>query len=265
MGRQLGAPLWPEWFGAHQIEQNIRSPLRWAALYQQVPLDDAGTWVHPDCIQYADESEIPKELNHVVAVDLALSAGKGDFTVFIVAGLDADRNLYIVDVVRHQYTPDNAVHVLFRLAREYELFDVLLDDDPATKVFASLFLELAKKQDGSFPTTMMPTRGKDKETRAAAIRGFFQQRRVFIKKAPWNTELHAELYGFPNAEHDDQVDCLSLIGRRMATMSAPTRRHEGPLLKEVISLDANGRFILNRTLDEMFDERRPRNSIRERL
>src|SRR5690606_4062182 len=91
-GREYGQELWPEWFGKHQIEQNIRNPLRWAALYQQVPLDDSGSWVPFDCIQYVPETEIPKDLNLVIAVDLALSAGKGDFTVFVVAGLDAERN-----------------------------------------------------------------------------------------------------------------------------------------------------------------------------
>jgi len=257
LGREFDQDLWPEWFGQHQIDQNIRNPLRWSALYQQVPLDDAGSWVDAEHIHYVDESEIPEELNKIIAMDLALSTGKGDFTVFVVAGLDAARNLYILDVLRRQYTPDNAVYALFGLYEQYEPSAVLIDDDPAAKVFHRLFLDIARKRDQPISFNPMPLRGKDKETRAAAVRGLFLQNGVFIKRGNWNSELQGEIHSFPNGEHDDQIDCLSLIGRRVPEMWAPRPKFASdvPALKQVVFQDNDGQLRIDKTLENLFDAR----------
>ena len=59
----------------------------------------------------------------------------------------------------------------------------------------------------------------DKLTRAAKISDQFAARSVFFpRNAPWLSGLKAELLGFPNVKHDDQVDsvtqALSWIGLR---------------------------------------------------
>ena len=65
----------------------------------------------------------------------------------------------------------------------------------------------------------MKTMGQQKEVRAAAFRGFARQGRVKMVKGDWNAALFAEIQLFPDGPNDDQVDCLSLAGRRMAVMS----------------------------------------------
>ena len=59
----------------------------------------------------------------------------------------------------------------------------------------------------------------DKLTRAAKISAQFEAGSVFFpKNAPWLGGLKAELLGFPNVRHDDQVDsvtqALLWIGQR---------------------------------------------------
>ena len=39
LGRELGEPLWPEWYTNRTIVEAQRDPLRWNSLYQQQPLD----------------------------------------------------------------------------------------------------------------------------------------------------------------------------------------------------------------------------------
>jgi predicted phage terminase large subunit-like protein len=268
LGREIGAPLWPQWFGQHQIEQNIRNPLRWSALFQQVPLDDSGSWVSGDHIQLVEPSKVPEKLNIVIAMDLALSTGRGDYTVFVVAGLDADRDLYIIDVERHRYTPDNAVKVLFRLCDEYQPSDVLIDDDPAAKVFFRLFLELARRRGVGVPMSPMPLRGQDKETRASAIRGMFLMRNVYITNAAWTSDLIGEIYDFPHGDHDDQIDCLGLIGRRVPQMSTPSLPSGQQLIRTIVFQD-DGKFFIQSNLNELFDDRekdiRAISALRRRL
>jgi len=87
LGREHHAPLWPEWFSQEQIDRNQRNPLLWSSQYQQVPLDESGSWVGQQNIRLVDETDIPTDLNIVIGVDIALSLGRGDYTVFVVAGL----------------------------------------------------------------------------------------------------------------------------------------------------------------------------------
>jgi predicted phage terminase large subunit-like protein len=50
----------------------------------------------------------------------------------------------------------------------------------------------------------------DKITRCSAISAQFEAGSVFFpKSAPWLDSLKAELLGFPNVKHDDQVDSIT--------------------------------------------------------
>ena len=50
----------------------------------------------------------------------------------------------------------------------------------------------------------------DKETRMSIQSGKFASGQVFFpNQAPWLADLEAELFAFPNARHDDQVDSIS--------------------------------------------------------
>lgn len=51
---------------------------------------------------------------------------------------------------------------------------------------------------------------QDKQTRLLAVTPMMEAGRVHLPKdAPWLAALENELYSFPTAKHDDQVDCIS--------------------------------------------------------
>ena len=220
MGRVQGEPLWPAWFGLHQIEQNIKDPLRWSALYQQRPLDETGAWVPLENIRVIDSA--PSRLNYVIGLDLALSVGKGDFTVMAVCGLDAERVLNVVDLQRHRCAPDETANRLIDLSVSFDHPPIVIDDDPAAKVFLRLVIELARQRNIPLNISPMPLRGRDKETRASALRGFFLQNRVALVNGVNREAAVRELLEFPNGSNDDVVDALGLVARRVAEMSTPT-------------------------------------------
>jgi phage terminase large subunit-like protein len=59
----------------------------------------------------------------------------------------------------------------------------------------------------------------DKATRAQAIRGRMAMGKVYFPKtAEWVSGLISEIMVFPAGKNDDQVDCLSLIGRLLDVM-----------------------------------------------
>ena len=56
----------------------------------------------------------------------------------------------------------------------------------------------------------------DKVTRARGITGWCESGRVFLPyEAPWVATFLSEICSFPRAEHDDQVDALTLLLKRL--------------------------------------------------
>ena len=80
-----------------------------------------------------------------------------------------------------------------------------------------------------------------------------------LVKGDWNAALLQEVEGFPDAApHDDQVDCLSLIGRHLGNMSpgeVPKAAIPPEPSKIGISQDEHGVMFITQTLDELFENR----------
>ena len=255
LGRADGDPLWPEYFGPAFIEEKQQNFLLWMTQFQQKPLDDSGAWITETELQYEDRA--PDRLNYVIGVDLALSVGRGDYTAIVVCGVDSERNIHIVEVQRERTTPDVVAERLFELTARYEPSEVFIDDDNASRVLTRMIYELGRGRRGpAVPFNTLPLAGKDKETRAAAIRGWFLQKRVYIVRAPWNATLCRELLEFPSSDHDDQVDALSLIGRRLVYLSAPHRDETAlrdPYEGFAFRPNPTGGWMTTATLDELWE------------
>jgi predicted phage terminase large subunit-like protein len=266
LGRSLGESLWPEYFSPAFIAEKQQNPLLWSTQFQQTPLDAEGSWIGADSIVYEDNP--PAEMHYVIAMDLALTVGRGDYTAIVVAGLDVDRRLHIVHVHRERTSPELTVQRIFDLCAKYQPMELLIDDDNASKVFTRLLFELARTRGQSPPPiNPQPMRGKDKETRAAAMRGLFLSDSVRLVLGGWNTALQRELTEFPASPNDDQVDALSLIGRRYPLLSSPTpppRINTDPYAGYMVRPGADGRLYTNATLDEMFEDNEGRHGRRAR-
>ena len=258
MGRDLDEPLWPDWFTQGQINDNINHPIRWPSLYQQVPVDAGGSWVDDQFIQFIDHKNLPKNLSYTIAVDLALSIGKGDYTVITVGAMDEDRNLYIVDCKRVQQETSKTLKSLSALFDQYHPRYALIDDDPAAKVFTESMREYARTTGNAVQMKPLPIRGNDKEFRAAPVRDLFMQMRVYIVQSGWTGAVIGEIMNFPpksKLEHDDIIDTLALLGRDMGMQSAPTpaQTEKQEVIRGAFQQTENGPRT-TQTLDEMWKD-----------
>jgi predicted phage terminase large subunit-like protein len=253
LGRELGDRLWPEWFSPRQVEENKRDTQRWMGMYQQIPMDEEGAWVGPDNIVMVEE--LPDELTLVVGVDIALTVGGGDYTTFNVCGISAERDIYIIDVIRKQCDINETAETFFALTATYpDITMFYIDDDNASKALSGMMIEKCKAKNEMINLYQMPTGGRDKETRAAPLRGLFMQRRVkILRNSVWNNALIAELMDFPSGDHDDQVDGLSLVGRQFIKIPSPTAALSKKPAIEFFLQEKNGQTMTTRTLDELHD------------
>ena len=109
------------------------------------------------------------------------------------------------------------------------------------------------------PLKELPTAGQDKQIRAGAIRGFARQGRVKLLRGDWNGALLDECinFGTGTARNDDQVDCLSLLGRHLAKMSPGTGEVVKPPPKPIlgaVTMHADGVMRLTSPFNEIWKD-----------
>jgi len=218
MGRQPGEALWPEWYDADRLEQirAVIGPRDWSALYQQDPQAEEGTFFLRDWVRYYDDP--PDGLRVYGASDYATKDGEGDYTVHGVCGVDAEDNLYVLDLWRQKATSDVWVEAFLDLV---DAWAPHLWGEEAGQIRASLdpYITTRIRERRSYVARKPYTSVADKRNRARAIQARMASGKVlFPRRAPWTPDLIAELLRFDAGTHDDQVDVMSLFGRMLDEM-----------------------------------------------
>jgi predicted phage terminase large subunit-like protein len=204
------------------VEDAKRDEFKWKTLYQQEPPSDTGSWVATEEIKFAPTPTYDTtEFAYYGLTDLALSVGKGDYTVHIMVAVSRTTgHCHAVDFYRQRVDPEASSRKLVELAEVYRPLEWLIDDDNASKVFMQLVATAARSSSVPVNWKPLPMRGQNKETRASALRGMFKRGMIYFDPSkPWTNIIVNELLQFPNALGagvDDCVDALSLLGRRLA-------------------------------------------------
>ena len=259
LGRLLGERLWPEWFTENMVKDAQRDEFKWKTLYQQEPPADTGSWASTDDFKFAPTPAYdPNAYTYYGLTDLALSVNTGDYTVhIIVAHHRQTAQNHIVDAYRKRVDPDESSNELVNLAQVYAPAEWLIDDDNASKVFMQLVATRSRQRGVTVNWKPLPMRGQDKETRAAALRGMFKRGLIwFDPSKPWTNIIVNECLQFPNALGsgvDDCVDTLSLLGRRLTSLTLASSARP-PISALTVS---------QMTLDKLFEDQ-PKKGLRIR-
>lgn len=223
LGRQPGEYLWGDdayGYAADIAARRARIlPRTWNALYQQRPAPEDGDFFRRDWLRTAPLP--PKgSLRVYGASDYAVTADGGDYTVHIVAGMDPDGRLYILDLWRRQASSDVWVEAFCDLVAEWRPV-AWAEETGQIKSGVGPWLERRMRERRAYTVReQFPTRA-DKAVRAQAIRGRMALEGVYLPPgAPWRAEFEAELMAFPAGKHDDQVDALGLLGQLLEQMAA---------------------------------------------
>ena len=218
-------PLWPAKYPLEALERirdNI-GPRDWSALYQQKPAPDQGALFKRDWFRYYTEK--PVHLNIYAASDYAVTNSAGDYTVHLIAGLDPEDNIYLLDLWRAQTSADQWIESQIDLAAQWKPLIWAEEGGVIHKAIDPALTKRMRERKSYFRReTINPIHSK--EARAQSISARYAMGKVYHPvNAPWLADFEQEILSFPYAKHDDQVDPLSLIGRLLTEVLAATGPH----------------------------------------
>ena len=115
-----------------------------------------------------------------------------------------DGGFYLLDLVRAKLDYPGLRAEALRLAQQYQPWRILIED---TGVGTGLIADLCSGGHNAIAVT--PIGNKADRLRIQSAK--FEAGRVLLPaRAPWLSDLVAELLAFPSGRHDDQVDSVSL-------------------------------------------------------
>ncbi len=217
-----GNALWPDFYPLHVLERT-RSVLTaggrsrdWSALYQQRPTPDEGDYFKREWFRYYDIA--PIHLRTYGASDYAVTAKGGDYTVHLIAGVDPDDNLYILDVWRSQAESHVWVETYIDMIAKWKPLKWGQEQGQIIKSLGP-FIDKRMRERRVYCHQEPMSSVADKPTRARSFQARASMGKVYLPhNAPWVPDLISEMLTFPAGKHDDQIDALGLIGRMLDTM-----------------------------------------------
>lgn len=156
---------------------------------------------------------LPRFVELYVSCDLAISLKEAaDFNVIQGYGIDAERNVYLLNQMRFKASVDqivnNAVNFANDLAMRYGLLTGVLVENVA---FQAVFMQLFNAKDRRLPIVGVVPRG-DKAHRANLVSDWSRRGKFFINQSmPDIEQLISEWMNFPLHKNDDTLDPASLL------------------------------------------------------
>ncbi len=205
LGRQIGEWLWTDWFSVAHWEQEKRTQgaRNWSALYMQCPTPSEGGifkrhWFH----RYQVAPLEPQLV--VLSIDTAYKPGQINDPSVIEVWAVTRQGYYLLETYRQRVEYPTLKRDVKNMAEKWQPNCLLIEDKASGQ---SLIQELRAETRHS----IIPIEPDgDKLSRANGISAVVEGGLVYLPEtAPWMIDFEAEVFAFPLATHDDQVDAMT--------------------------------------------------------
>lgn len=216
LGREIGDALCPEigkdnkWLEEYKkglISQE--GSMTWNALFQGRPTAMEGNVIERDWWEYYEE--LPEDIpTYIMSVDASFKDDdQSDFVALQVWG-KKHHDIYLIDAVKkHLNFPDTIMEIR-RLRGMYPECKTTLIEDRANG--SAIITMLRREMNGIIAVQPIGS----KMARVQAILGAIESGNVHLpKNKRFTGDFVEECSSFPNAAHDDQVDCMSQALNRL--------------------------------------------------
>ena len=214
--------LWPQKLSKEKllsIRQTYISQGNPSGYYQEYrnrPIDPSSAYFNKSDLIHAER---PEYLEMYAAVDFAITKKtKSDFTVIVVAGMDRDGVLHVVDVRRGRWDGLEIIENLFWVHEKYEPGLFIAEQGQIRHTLDS-FLNVEMRKRNKYINLVAVTPKVDKEQRAKPLQARLRGGGIrFDVQSEWFADLQDELLSFPRGSHDDMVDALAYIALSLESM-----------------------------------------------
>jgi predicted phage terminase large subunit-like protein len=211
-----GEPLWPDFWSKEELDAlKAELPLgKWLAQYQQTPTAEEGALIKREYWKPWDKIDPPQCSYIIQSVDTAHTKNaRSDYSAITTWGVfdHPDENgivapnIILLDAINEKLEFPELKRRSYDLFKSYEPDSFLIE---AKAAGLPLIQEL--RSIGIPVTDYTPSRGQDKLSRVNAVSDIFASGLVWHPKARWAEEVIEQCAAFPNAAHDDLVDCTTL-------------------------------------------------------
>lgn len=238
-----GNPLWPEFWDKNELlgVKASLSPTKWNAQWQQNPTSEQVALIKRDWWRTWEKEDIPRLSYVLQSYDTAFSKKEtADYTAITTWGVfdpdeDGTEHIILLDAKKDRY---NFPELKEEAMEQYDYWEpdmVLIEAKASGMPLADELLRI------NIPvTTYSPGRrkrggGVDKTTRMHMVAPIFEAGRVWAPDKKFAEEVIEECAAFPNGEHDDLCDSMTM---------ALIRFREGSLV--VLEEDEDDMYIPSR-------------------
>lgn len=220
LGRKPGEALCPEIGKGNEWLKDFKSTFTtkegsrtWNALYQGSPTPDDGNIFKRKWFKYYDQ--LPNLPYMLISVDATFKDKEDNDFVSIQVWGKRNSDFYLIDRVKEHFGFTETLNVIRQLRNKYNKCSAVLIEDKAN---GSAIVEVLQREfSGIIPIN--PEGGKI--ARANAVSPSFESGNVYFpKNKQWLYDYETELVSFPNAEHDDDVDCTTQAVNRLRNITA---------------------------------------------
>ena len=251
-----------------QLEETRRTvPARvWNSLWMGNPTPAEGAFFpasglieyDPDELEVTDPhtgKSIKRPMTFYGASDFAVTPGGGDYTVHLVVGVDPNDDIYIMDLWRKQAGPAEGIDSMIDLMQAWNPRVWGHEKGPIDKAIGPFMHKRMQERRAYFHLARFAS-SRDKEERCQSILGRVSMRKVrFPKHAEFWPKLQNEIIRFPHGKHDDQVDCLAIIGRMLHGMVGGVMPPGAPPLGRILTVGGQPTAGYNlMTLNDLYAE-----------
>ena len=221
--REIGEALWPSWYSREWLleKQEENGSRAWNALYQQRPAPDEGSIIKKAWFKYYNPRELDlngKRVNFYF--DTAYTEKEKNDPTAAIAYIKQGADFYILECVAEWLDFSGQIKFAqdFCKRNGYSHYSIARVEPKATGIS---LVQVLKKETGLNITEGKPPKG-DKVARAHSCEGVLEGGRVYLPDGmAWVGSFLDECAAFPNAAHDDRVDCLTgMIISEMAPRGA---------------------------------------------
>jgi predicted phage terminase large subunit-like protein len=210
-------PLCEKLFNLERLEQ-IKKDIgidAFMSLYQQQPIDETTNYFDSKYFKYfilenegikTQENKIYlyQNLNIFFVIDTASTISRtSDYFALLVCAINEFNDLFVIDFYKNKIEFTEHEAVIYRYSNIYKPKFILIEE---YFVGIALFQNLKKK---GLPVKSIKSK-ENKILRAENAKIYYENGKIYHNKNIKNLyEFEQEILLFPNAKHDDLVDCLS--------------------------------------------------------